>query len=291
MLRFLYRCVLHAHPSYFRQRFADEMMSIFDHTEGMFCASRLFIDGVISLFRQWVLRPEFWEEPVTPAVADAAPLFYTFEKTKLRTAALLCGVLLSLMVLDGICWTMGYAWNHPVFMDIRPGYGPGGRVPEGQLIVPPVPHTRVAAEPPLYTDQGRVLLIFKSPIHPKTTTTGPQNDIDLPQAAPSLPSGDLHTPGTTAPVLDLPLSMLQSYAGTYASESAATPKVVITLDKSRLTLDISGEFRRPLVPICEAIFVAVDMPNCVVEFARNSIGTVDQVEIYRDGRHFTVFRR
>jgi len=33
MLRFLYRGVLRAHPSWFRRRFADEMLAIFDQTK------------------------------------------------------------------------------------------------------------------------------------------------------------------------------------------------------------------------------------------------------------------
>ena len=59
MLRSLYRCVLHLHPPGFRKRFAAEMLSIFDHTAGKSAAVRLLADGLVSLVRQWILRPEF----------------------------------------------------------------------------------------------------------------------------------------------------------------------------------------------------------------------------------------
>ena len=53
MLRFIYRGVLRAHPSWFRRRFADEMLSIFDQTQGPLAAGRLLGDSMISLLRQW----------------------------------------------------------------------------------------------------------------------------------------------------------------------------------------------------------------------------------------------
>lgn len=165
MLRFLYRCVLHAHPEHFRQRFGDEMLSIFDQTQGLLPSATLFADGLLSLIRQRALRPQFWEAPAPRVAAEGAPIFYTFEQSKLRTEALIYGVLLSAFVLNGVCWTMGYAWNHPVFMDIRPGYGPAGKAPESKLISRPIHRAPVVAEPPLYTDQGRVLLVFKAPPH------------------------------------------------------------------------------------------------------------------------------
>jgi hypothetical protein len=65
MLRRIYRCVLGLHPPGFRNKFGDEILSIFDHTTGKLSASRLLMDGIGSLIRQWVLRPEFWLESVS----------------------------------------------------------------------------------------------------------------------------------------------------------------------------------------------------------------------------------
>jgi hypothetical protein len=162
MLRDLYRFVVLAHPARFRRRFGDEMLSIFDQSEGKLSRVRLLADGVMSLLRQWALRPEVLQETAVSTVAGQ-PHFYTFEREKLRAATLVYGALLSALVLNGVCWTMGYAWNHPIFMDIRPGYGPRGRVPESKLVARPVHRSPIIMEPPLYTQEGRLVLVFNAP--------------------------------------------------------------------------------------------------------------------------------
>jgi len=67
MLRPLYCCVLRLHPPGFRRRFAGEMLSIFDHTPEKPAAARLLADGLLSLLRQWTLRPESWHEIYPPS--------------------------------------------------------------------------------------------------------------------------------------------------------------------------------------------------------------------------------
>jgi hypothetical protein len=59
MKRSLYRCLLWLHPPAFRQRFAEEMLWIFDETANT-GATRLLADGLVSLFRQWVVRLGVW---------------------------------------------------------------------------------------------------------------------------------------------------------------------------------------------------------------------------------------
>ena len=55
MIRFLHVCLLRLHPRHFRQRFAGEMVWIFDQAaEGN---ARLIVDAVLSLWRQWALHP------------------------------------------------------------------------------------------------------------------------------------------------------------------------------------------------------------------------------------------
>src|SRR5256884_4321164 len=62
MLRLFYRGLLRFHPSRFRERFAEEMLSIFDHVEGRAASAELVADAFISLVRQWTMRSEYWEE-------------------------------------------------------------------------------------------------------------------------------------------------------------------------------------------------------------------------------------
>ncbi len=119
MLRRWYCFLLRMHPPYFRQRFADEMLSIFDETaedatavdgamlHGKLAALKLLIDGLLSLGRQWALRPDFWQQPARPA-QDGIPHFYSFESYKPRKGALIYGALSSVVTFTVFCITFNY---------------------------------------------------------------------------------------------------------------------------------------------------------------------------------------
>jgi hypothetical protein len=59
-MRTCYRCLLWMHPAVFRREYGNEMLWIFDQTAGSQGASALFVDGLGSLARQWVLRSGWW---------------------------------------------------------------------------------------------------------------------------------------------------------------------------------------------------------------------------------------
>jgi hypothetical protein len=120
MLRFLYRCALCLHPSGFRKRFADEMLSIFDHSAGKRAALRLLVDGLVSMARQWALRPEFWHEisPAQQHAADNIPCFYILEPFRPRTGAMIQGLVLSTAVFCLTCFAIKYSWIHILHVHI-----------------------------------------------------------------------------------------------------------------------------------------------------------------------------
>ena len=60
MKRFLYRALIALHPPLFRERFGEEMMSIFDESAGN-ADGKLFADALLSLPRQWLLRSGLWK--------------------------------------------------------------------------------------------------------------------------------------------------------------------------------------------------------------------------------------
>ena len=64
MTRSLYRCLLRLHPPAFRDRFAEEMLGIFDEAAAAEGVVPLFADGLISLLRQWVMRSGMWKVAV-----------------------------------------------------------------------------------------------------------------------------------------------------------------------------------------------------------------------------------
>jgi Ca2+-binding EF-hand superfamily protein len=105
MLRWLYIQLLRAHPEEFRRRFADEMLEAFECSRGLSERSRLFVDGVLSLWRQWVLRPEF-RQPWQP-VSASGPIyelltFQQIEPYKPRGIALAEGGLVAILLLLGV---------------------------------------------------------------------------------------------------------------------------------------------------------------------------------------------
>jgi Ca2+-binding EF-hand superfamily protein len=105
MLRTLYLSLLRLHPRHFRQRFADEMLEIFEEVSGARAVASVFADAFVSLFRQWVLRPEC-RQPM-PVSADTT-IFRTFEPYKLRPTVLLNGGLISAALLFAVVLTMGH---------------------------------------------------------------------------------------------------------------------------------------------------------------------------------------
>jgi hypothetical protein len=60
MKRLLYRCVIALHPRAFRERFGDEMLSVFDEATHA-GSTAFFLDGAGSLARQWLLRSGLWK--------------------------------------------------------------------------------------------------------------------------------------------------------------------------------------------------------------------------------------
>ena len=105
MLRTFYLWLMRLHPRHFRQRFADEMLEVFEEVSGARAVASLFADAFASLFRQWVLRQEF-RQPL-PASADIT-IFRTFEPYKPRPTVLLNGGLISAALLFAVVLTMGH---------------------------------------------------------------------------------------------------------------------------------------------------------------------------------------
>jgi hypothetical protein len=128
MLRPLYRCVLRLHPRGFRQRFAEEMLSIFDHSVGKLAGLRLLADGLLSLARQWALRSDFCHEfsPTQQPAHDGIPSFSTLDPFRPRAGAVIHGLVLSTAVFCMTCFAIKYSWIHVLHV----------RIPEAQFDKP-----------------------------------------------------------------------------------------------------------------------------------------------------------
>jgi len=108
MMRFLYVWLLRVHPQRFRQRFGDEMLSIFDQSVGVTAQISLLRDGLMSLLRQWILRPEFRPETVASFAPDpdGVPAFYLIE-TSLQRGVLRNGGIVTLALFAALVYVIG----------------------------------------------------------------------------------------------------------------------------------------------------------------------------------------
>jgi hypothetical protein len=105
MLRTYYWLILRLHPTPFRRCYEKEMLAIFDDVAVCGSVFGLFTDATVSLFRQWVLRPEFRHiqpsEPVLVTSGDV-PLLASLDSYTPRPATILVGCLLSVAFFSAV---------------------------------------------------------------------------------------------------------------------------------------------------------------------------------------------
>jgi hypothetical protein len=75
MIRSLYSVLLRVHPRAFRDRFADEMLCIFDEIPTDLGRGLLLYDGFRSLVVQWLFRTNLWIFAVASLIALLQTLF------------------------------------------------------------------------------------------------------------------------------------------------------------------------------------------------------------------------
>jgi hypothetical protein len=76
-MRVLYALLIRLHPRAFRERFAQEMLLVFEEAENAWGLGSLLCDAILSLLRQWLIRSELWKWAVA-GVAAVVPLLIAF---------------------------------------------------------------------------------------------------------------------------------------------------------------------------------------------------------------------
>lgn len=110
MMRWLYLGLLRLHPRRFRERFSEEMVDIFDSEAERRRRGPLLVDALISLFRQWVLRPARHEPALSATVAGPwprTPVFRILEDPLPGWSALANGAALSLLSFSLVTFALG----------------------------------------------------------------------------------------------------------------------------------------------------------------------------------------
>lgn len=300
MLGFFYRWLLRFHPPSFRERFADEMMSIFDHVEGTEAAAKLVADAFISLVRQWTMRWEYWEEKAAvrvPVGADGVPVFFSLESFKPRRGALIGGAV--------VTWMMCSA----LFFEIRDGRAHSMYLPHvsfeseaGTDAKPPAsaPHWPSAATPRLPSPTQSTAKSRTNPSGPgrplpgKATSSEPGTQPALSeireQTRLNAANDDCQT--LIRPPLipcDQPFvptrisrEPLWSYAGIYTTDPPNVLTILITVEEGELAIEFPGEPKQALVQLDERRFVYSGAKNNWIEFIKLADRSEYDVHICRN---------
>lgn len=104
-MRSLYRYLVRWHPQPFRDRFEDEMLLIYDDAASGGRKLWLLADVLLSLFRQWALRPSRPRSERATIAPAGVPAFAIIENTRPRPAALFFGGLVSFVMFSAVLTT------------------------------------------------------------------------------------------------------------------------------------------------------------------------------------------
>jgi len=301
MLRSFYRWLLRLHPPRFRDRFAEEMMSIFDHFEEREAGAKLVGDAFVSLVRQWSMRSESWAveaRALAPAGTDAAPSFFTFKRFRPRKNALLAGVVLTCTVYSVLFFAIRHSKAHSMYLphvifesDAGADLKPLTRAPQRARAVTAPPQTPAPAWPrtnpsgterPLPGDVASKERIYSPRASTRTGTGKSDSSTNQPQALPGpLP---IQSSRQTFAHIGASRETLLSYVGTYTMDPPGSLVVLITVEGADLTIEFPGEPKRVLVQEDERRFAFSDAANCWLEFIKVDNGAGYDVHISRNGQ-------
>lgn len=289
MLATLYRGVIRLHPPAFRERFGDEMVSIFERAQGARTAL-LLLDALVSLIRQWGLRSEFCHSldppPARPAL-DGVPTFSSIDPFRPRSAAVIEGLVLSITLFCLTCFAIRYSWIRVLHVRIpevqfeRPTWRPESRststsesvekpdrpVRQNEAPValfdalPAANNSAVASLPrPMPAKGGS-----RKRARPASLDTASANS----DATPNSPGGELaSTDGTPLP--------LQTFEGTYVVDSPRKLTIVVTGEKESLAMKLMDQPRLGLIPLSRTRFAVSGTTDCWIDFIPDRDSSANQ---------------
>lgn len=310
MLRLFYRWLLRFHPTRFRERFAEEMLSIFDDVEGRAAAAELVADAFISLVRQWTMRSEYWEEKVTvsvPAGAGGLPVFYTFESFKPRKSALIGGAVLTWIACSAVFFTLSHSRIHSVYLP-SVSFGAASssdvQLPASTPQLPPTqasvrPRVQSAAMEPRTNSSETDRPSLGRPMPPEPNSSA---RVSVSQEQVRLDAtGKLGRTMTTPPIVQslrqpsvltkIPKETFYSYVGVYSTDVPNRLTVLVTTQDGRLAVTVSGEQKSMLVQINGARFAFSEAQNNWIEFMKHDNGTVYGLRISLKGCELRSLRK
>lgn len=271
MLRRLYRCAVRLHPSSFRRRFGEEMLYIFDQQTGELATLAVTLDCVLSLLRQWTLRPRHSTGlPAAPAGTPTSghiPSFETLDSFQPRKSAIVHGTLLTLILFYMTVFGIRYSWIHVLNIHI-PEVGANPTEPLSGDFKKSTTHVQVDVIPTESEAAQRKTL----------ASTGPRT--------------------AAAPLPPRPVTIwLDQYVGKYISINPPAQIWIrierdpFTGDHLSLSLADSGAPSVALSPVSAARFVLVGAENSYVDFTADVQGRICCLSFIANGGIITAQRQ
>jgi len=296
MLRPLFRCVLRLHPPYFRKRFAGEMLSIFDHAAGAWGEFLLLIDGLVSLARQWGLRPEFWDEfsPEQPLVPDGIPSFYTLAPFHPRTPAVIHGLLLSLALFCLTCFGIRYSWIHILHVNIS---AVQFDEPIASQANPSRARTTLGTSAVLPAREHKAPIALPPPTRASVYPLIAPGAITIQERSSKGTSklqGLLRLSSPASSTGFLVEVALQDYVGAYVIQSRGGLTILVSVEGGCLMMKVAGQPKLALTPVSETKFMVTGTDDWV-EFVEDENSTggngIAQLRLFQGGQLFIAQRQ
>src|SRR5467141_744683 len=310
MLRLLYRWLLRFHPARFRERFAEEMLSIFDHVEGREATAELVADAFISLVRQWTMPTEYWEEKVSssvPAGVGGFPVFYTLESFKPRKSALIGGAVLTWIACSAVFLALSHSRIHSVYLpsiSFEPAASSNAQLPAGAPNLPPTQasmHRRTqsdAIEPRANSSEADRPSLGE----PMSSEPNSSARVSVSQEQARLDAtGKLRRTITTPPLvqsLNQPVAptkirkeTFHLYVGVYSTDVPNKLTVLVTAQDGRLAIEVPGKQKSMLVQVHGARFAFSEAQNNWIEFMKHDNGAVYGLQITLNGSESRSLRK
>ncbi len=266
MLRHLYRSVVRLHPSSFRRRFGEEMLYIFDQQKGTRSELGVMLDCVVSLLRQWTLRPHIGLELSSAPLlspADHIPTFGTLDPFRPRASAIVNGAVLSLILFCMSVFAIRYSWIHVLNL----------RIPT------------VAVDASKQVDPQTRLQLDVIPTEPE----GIQSGVPTKTIASKSPAAPVPARGGAV--------WLDPYVGEYVSRYPPA-RISIRIEGDplggdHLSLSLAGVGRSSLAlsPVSTVRFVIVGAGNSYVDFTADAQGRVCCLTFVVNGNAITAQRQ
>jgi hypothetical protein len=230
------------------------MLYIFDQQRGPLATLGVMLDCVVSLLRQWTLRPHIDAElpaaPLRSPMTEHIPSFATLDTFQPRASAIIYGTLLSLILFYMTVFAIRYSWIHVLNLHI--------------------PEIEANATQPLSRHSNNLAEHLPVDVIP--------TDADDPQSK-AIASSSPRTPAAHVPPRRVVI-WLDQYVGRYISNHPPA-KIWIQIERDPLTGDhlslslaAAGKPSVALSPVSPAKFAIVGAENGYVAFTADAQGGI-----------------